>query len=59
MALPYYLIDRIDEKGTYLRKGEAYFGSKILLFIRKKGDSVDPNFHNNGGAGAVMFEMRP
>jgi hypothetical protein len=37
MVLPYYLIDRIDEKGTYLRKGNAYFGSKILLFIRKKG----------------------
>jgi NADPH-dependent 2,4-dienoyl-CoA reductase/sulfur reductase-like enzyme len=27
MAIPYLLIDRIDERGTYLRKGEGHFAS--------------------------------
>jgi NAD(P)H-nitrite reductase large subunit len=33
MAIPYYLIDRIDEQGTYLRKREHYFehiGTKVV-----------------------------
>jgi NAD(P)H-nitrite reductase large subunit len=40
MALPYYLIDRIDEKGTYLRKGSAYFDRKNIAVHQKKVSAV-------------------
>jgi NADPH-dependent 2,4-dienoyl-CoA reductase/sulfur reductase-like enzyme len=41
MALPYYLIDHIDEKGTYLRKGSAYFDRKNIAVHQKKVSIVD------------------
>lgn len=36
MALPYYLIDRIDEQGTYLRKTEGHFESLGIDIIQDR-----------------------
>ena len=41
MALPYYLIDRIDEKGTYLRKGSAHFDENNISVHQKKVSDVN------------------
>ena len=40
MALPYYLIDRIDEKGTYLRKGNTYFDDNNIEVQQKTVSEV-------------------
>ncbi len=41
MALPYYLIDRIGEEGTYLRKAPDYFAENDIEVIRGRVDGVD------------------
>ena len=41
MALPYYIIKRIDEKGTYLRKDAGHFSSKDIDVIRDRVAKVD------------------
>ncbi|MGI9301296.1 MAG: FAD-dependent oxidoreductase, partial [Gammaproteobacteria bacterium] len=43
MALPYYLIDQIKEKGTHLRKGKNHFqGSKIDV-VQDRVTQLDPD----------------
>ncbi len=42
MALPYYLINRIDEAGTYLRKGATHFSNNDIDIIRDRVTKVDP-----------------
>ena len=41
MALPYYLIGKIREDGTYLRKNSTYFDDKAIEIIRDRVSSVD------------------
>ena len=40
MAIPYYLIDRIDEHGTYLRKQEGHFDRIGTTVLRDRVNSV-------------------
>jgi len=40
MAIPYYLIDRIDEQGTYLRKSQDYFERNATSVLRDRVASV-------------------
>ncbi len=42
MAIPYYLIDRIDEQGTYLRKQEGYFKRIGTTVVQDRVSSVSP-----------------
>lgn len=41
MALPYYLIEKIQEDGTYLRKSDDHFSSQGIDIIRARVASVD------------------
>lgn len=41
MALPYYLIENIDEAGTYLRKASAHFNDKNIDVIRDRVSNID------------------
>ena len=45
MALPYYLIDNIDEDGTYLRKSDTHYEDLDIEIIRDRAASVDPDSH--------------
>ena len=45
MALPYYLIDDIDEAGTYLRKSDTHYEDLDIEIIRDRAASVDPDAH--------------
>jgi len=40
MAIPYYLVDRIDESGTYLRKQENHFEDIATTVVRERVASV-------------------
>ncbi len=42
MALPYYLIEKIKEEGTHLRKGASHFSNKDIDIIRDRVSTVDP-----------------
>ncbi|HSR63855.1 MAG TPA: FAD-dependent oxidoreductase [Gammaproteobacteria bacterium] len=41
MALPYYLIENIDEKGTYLRKQKDYFREKGINIVQDRVTGID------------------
>ena len=41
MAIPYLLIDNIDEQGTYLRKDKAYFESHNIDVVVGRAESLD------------------
>lgn len=41
MAIPYYLIGKIEEPGTYLRKAENYFAEKRIDVKRQRATAVD------------------
>jgi NADPH-dependent 2,4-dienoyl-CoA reductase/sulfur reductase-like enzyme len=41
MAIPYLLIDNIDEQGTYLRKGESHFNDSGIEVVVDSVTSVD------------------
>jgi NAD(P)H-nitrite reductase large subunit len=41
MALPYYLIEKIDEAGSYLRKDDSHFSNKEIDIIRDRVSQVD------------------
>lgn len=41
MALPYYLIENIDEAGTYLRKTDSHFEDRDIEVVRGRVSSVD------------------
>ncbi|MDE0285758.1 MAG: FAD-dependent oxidoreductase [Gammaproteobacteria bacterium] len=45
MALPYYLIDNIDEAGTYLRKSDTHYADQDIEMIQDRVASVDPDAH--------------
>ena len=58
MALPYYLINNIDEDGTYLRKSASHYTDMNIEVIQDRVESVDPGAHTvtlSGGA-AVNFD---
>lgn len=41
MALPYFLIDKIDESGTYLRKDNSHYSSKEIDVIQDRVSQID------------------
>lgn len=41
MALPYYLIERIDESGTHLRHKPGYFEDKRIEIVRDRVTALD------------------
>ena len=41
MALPYYLTERIDERGTLLKKASSYYSTHRIELIQDRVDSVD------------------
>ena len=41
MALPYYLIDKIGEEGTYLRKSEQHFSASGIDVLEDRVSSID------------------
>lgn len=45
MALPYYLIDNIDEAGTYLRKSATHYADQGIEVIQDRVSSVNPGAH--------------
>lgn len=42
MAIPYLLIDNIEEQGTYLRKDEGYFASRNINVVVGRAAALDP-----------------
>jgi NAD(P)H-nitrite reductase large subunit len=42
MAIPYLLVDRIDERGTYLRKDPAHFEKLGIEIVRDRVTAVHP-----------------
>jgi len=46
MALPYYLIKRIPEEGTHLRKDDNHFASQQIKLIQDKVTKVEPEKHD-------------
>jgi NADPH-dependent 2,4-dienoyl-CoA reductase/sulfur reductase-like enzyme len=50
MAIPYYLIDRIDERGTYLRKNDGHFAALNTELRHGRVTAVDTK------AGKVKLE---
>jgi NAD(P)H-nitrite reductase large subunit len=50
MAIPYYLIGRVDERGTYLRKSEGHFAERKIEVRRGRVTAVDTK------AGKVKLE---
>ena len=58
MALPYYLINNIDEAGTYLRKSASHYAEQGIELIQDRVASVNPGAHTlelEGGA-SVNFD---
>ncbi|MDH3693510.1 MAG: FAD-dependent oxidoreductase [Gammaproteobacteria bacterium] len=41
MAIPYYLINNIDEAGTYLRKNDGYFDAHGINIEQARVESID------------------
>lgn len=41
MALPYYLINKIDESGTYLRKDASHYSNKEIDVIQDRVSTID------------------
>ena len=41
MAIPYYLINNIDESGTYLRDPKAHFAAQNIEVVQQRVDKVD------------------
>ncbi|TNF89356.1 MAG: NAD(P)/FAD-dependent oxidoreductase [Gammaproteobacteria bacterium] len=41
MAIPYYLIDNIDESGTYLRDPKQHFASLDIEVVQQRVDKID------------------
>lgn len=42
MAIPYLLVDQIDERGTYLRKGEGHYERLRIEVKRARVSALDP-----------------
>ncbi len=45
MAIPYLLVEQIDEQGTYLRKGEDHYEHNRIEHIREAVTAVNPQQH--------------
>lgn len=45
MAIPYFLIDDIDESGTHLRKAPTHFDEQRIQVLRERVTAVDPAAH--------------
>ncbi|MGI9229324.1 MAG: NAD(P)/FAD-dependent oxidoreductase [Gammaproteobacteria bacterium] len=45
MALPYYLTDKIDEQGTYLRKSGKHYQQQQIEVVQDRVSKVDPKQH--------------
>lgn len=58
MALPYYLNDKIDEAGTFLRKSDGYFQSNDIEIIQDRVTSLDTVKHclQLEGMGEMNFD---
>ncbi len=41
MALPYYLIEKIDETGTHLRKGKTHYRDRAIEIVQDRVASID------------------
>ena len=41
MALPYFLIDKIDESGTHLRKDVSHFNNQAIEVVKDRVSSID------------------
>ncbi|MFV8833651.1 FAD-dependent oxidoreductase [Aquisalimonas sp.] len=46
MAIPYYLIENIDEAGTYLRKQSGYFDEQRIRVLHDQVTGVDSGSHS-------------
>jgi NADPH-dependent 2,4-dienoyl-CoA reductase/sulfur reductase-like enzyme len=58
MALPYYLIEKIKEEGTHLRKNEAYFEDRKIEVVQDRVSKVDADSKNLtlDKSGGVSFD---
>jgi NAD(P)H-nitrite reductase large subunit len=58
MAIPYLLIDRIDEAGTYLRKSKAHFKQLGIEVRQGRVTSVEPTQNRIGldGGGSLKYD---
>jgi NADPH-dependent 2,4-dienoyl-CoA reductase/sulfur reductase-like enzyme len=58
MALPYYLIEKIKEEGTHLRKNEAYFEDRRIEVVQDRVSKVDADSKNLtlDKSGGVSFD---
>ncbi|MCW9040671.1 MAG: FAD-dependent oxidoreductase [Rhodospirillales bacterium] len=45
MAIPYFLIDRIGEDGTYLRKTDGHYDALGIKHIRARAEKLSPDDH--------------
>jgi len=41
MAIPYYLTDKIDETGTYLRKADQHFSMRDIVVVQQRVVQID------------------
>jgi NAD(P)H-nitrite reductase large subunit len=41
MALPYYIINKVDEAGTYLRKNSSHYSNKEIDLIQDRVNQID------------------
>ncbi len=48
MAIPYYLVEQIDEAGTHLRKGRDHFEALGIEVRHGRVDTLDPASHRLG-----------
>ncbi len=58
MAIPYYLIDQIDERGTHLRRSEGHFESRRIEVLRDRVTAVKPKDSTIGlqSGGALRYD---
>lgn len=42
MAIPYYLVEKVDEAGTYLRKSESHFAGLGITVRQDRVERIDP-----------------
>ncbi len=60
MAIPYYLINKIDEQGTHLRKGAGHFDALGVEVLQDQVTAVDPGAKSvslAGGASAAYDKL--
>ena len=45
MAIPYYLTNKIEESGTYLRKTDQYYQSRNINIVNQRVNAIDTEFN--------------